>query len=93
MVKINSEVTESCLIGRDVRQRCLISSVLFNIYAEAMMKEALHSLEEGVKVGGVRIKTVKFADDQAMVAGTKKRLQSIMEETNIQGQELWNENK
>ena len=70
------------MIGRGVRQGCLISPVLFNIYAEAMMKEALHSLEEGVKVGGVLIKAVRFADDQAMAVGTEKGLQSIMEETN-----------
>ena len=82
VVRINSEVTEPCLIGRGVRQGCPISPVLFNIYAKAMMKEALHSLEKGVKVGGVLIKAVRFADDQAMVAGTEKGLQSIMEETN-----------
>ena len=82
VVRINSEVTEPCLIGRGVRQGCLISPGLFNIYAETMMKEALHSLEEEVKVGGVLIKAVRFAGDQAMVAGTEKELQSIMEETN-----------
>ena len=37
-----------------------------------MIKEALHSLEEGVKVEGVLTKAVKFADDQAMVAGQRK---------------------
>ena len=47
VVRINSEVTKPCLIGRGVRQGCFISPMLFNIYAEAMMKEALHSLEEG----------------------------------------------
>ena len=53
------------------------SLVLFKIYAVRMMKEALHSREKGVKVGGALIKTVRFADDQAMVAE-----QSIMEKTN-----------
>ena len=47
-----------------------------------MMKEALHLLEEEVKVGGVLIKAVRFADDQAIVAGTEKGLQSFMEKTN-----------
>ena len=63
VVRINSVVTEPCLIGKEVRHGCLISPVLFNIYAKAIMKKALHSLEEGVKAGGVRIKAVKFADD------------------------------
>ena len=79
VVRINSEVTEPCLIRKGVRQGCLISPVLFNNYAKAMMKEALHSVEGRVKIGRVLIKAVRFADDQAMVAGTKKGLQSILE--------------
>ena len=81
-MRINSKITEPCLIKRGVRQGCLSSPVLFNIYAEAVIMEALHSLDEGVKVRGVLIKAVRFADDQAMVAGTEIGLQSIMEETN-----------
>ena len=44
-----------------------------------MMKEALPSLEEEVKVEGVLFKVVRFADDQALVAGTVKEVQNIME--------------
>ena len=75
VVRINSEVT-------GVRQGCLISLVLFNIYAEAMIKEALHLLEERAKVEGVLNKAVRLADDQVMVVRTEKGLQSIMEGTN-----------
>ena len=81
VVRIDSEVTEPCLIGKGVIQRCLISPVLFNIYAEAMMKEALHSLEEGVEVEKALIKAVRFADDQAMVAGTEKELHGRNEQS------------
>ena len=38
MVKINSEVTEPCLMERGVEQRCLISLVLFHLYEEALHK-------------------------------------------------------
>ena len=57
-----------CTIGRGVRQGCLLSPLLFNIYAEAMMKEAMEEVEEGVRMGGHRIQAVRFADDQAMTA-------------------------
>ena len=71
-----------CTIRRGVRQGCLLSPLLFNIYAEAMMKEAMEEVEEGVRIGGHRIQAVRFADDQAMTASTADGLQNIMTKLN-----------
>lgn len=38
-------------VGREVRQGHYLSPILFNIYAEAIMKVAMGDLEDG-KVGG-----------------------------------------
>jgi len=38
MVRLNGEHTEETLIGRGVRQGCLMSPILFCLYAETMMK-------------------------------------------------------
>ena len=59
-----------------------MSPLLFNIYAEAMMAEAMEGVEEGVKIGGKLIKDVRFADDQGMVAGNEPGLQKIMDSLN-----------
>ena len=48
--------------------------MLFNIYAEAMMTEAMEGIEEGIKGGGKLIQDVRFADDQGMIASTEKGL-------------------
>ena len=71
-----------CTIGRGVRQGCLLSPLLFNIFAETMMKEAMEGTEEGVKMGGHRIQAIRFADDQAMTANTKEGLQNIITKLN-----------
>ena len=43
------------------------------------MIEAMEDTEKEVRVEGKLLKDVKFADDQEIVAQTKKRLQTIMD--------------
>src|SRR6218665_3612587 len=43
---------------------------------------SLQDFEEGVKVGGKLIKALRFADDQAMVAGKVEDLQRMMDRLN-----------
>ena len=65
------------------RQGCSLSLILFNIYTEAMLRDTLSGVNEGIRVGGhlilFCIKTVRFADDQATLAGSFKGLQLMMD--------------
>ena len=73
-VKIEGELSEPGSIGRWVRQGAH-SHLYCSTYIgpiEELVREALQNSEEGVKVGGKLIKALRFADDQAMVAGKEK---------------------
>ena len=52
VIRIANEILDPGTIGRGVRQGCPISPLLFSIYAEVMMIEAMENCEEGIVVGG-----------------------------------------
>ena len=46
-----------------VRQGCLLSSILFNLFLERIMTDALEDHEGTVSIGGRTITNLRFADD------------------------------
>ena len=46
-----------------VRQGCLLSPTLFNIFLERIMTDALEDHEGTVSIGGRTITSLRFADD------------------------------
>ena len=71
--------TKKAIIGQGVRQGCPLSPLLFSIYQERMMRDAMEGIQDGVKVGGRTINEIRFADDQAIIANSEEGLQRIME--------------
>ena len=54
---------------KDVRQGCLLSPCLFNLYPEHIMRNAvLDGLQVGIKVGGRNINNLRYADDTTLIA-------------------------
>ncbi|KAI5738261.1 hypothetical protein M8J77_004739 [Diaphorina citri] len=87
VVKLGNDETEEIQIGRGVRQGCCMSPTLFNLYAEVIMNEALDQ-SKGIVIGGERIKSIKYADDQAIMAETEEELQNMLEKVSKVGQDL-----
>ena len=83
VIRMSNILSGKCRVEQGVRQGCLISSTLFAIYIEEMMNEAMEPMKAfGIKVGGQRIRDIRFADDQEMLANTKEELQELIDRLN-----------
>ena len=76
-IRIDGEHSEPGNLGRGMRQRFLLLLLLFIIYIEELVREAVDD-KEGVKVGGRWIKALRFADDQVIMARSQRGLQTMM---------------
>ncbi|KAB0360246.1 hypothetical protein FD754_004402 [Muntiacus muntjak] len=56
-------------IGKRVRQGCILSPCLFNLYAEYIMRNAgLEEAQAGIKIAGRNINNLRYADDTTLMA-------------------------
>ena len=60
-----------------VRQGCLLSPVLFNIFLEQIMLNILHEHSSTISIGGRNISNLRFTDDIDLIAGSNRELQEL----------------
>ena len=66
-------------IGKGVRQGCILSPCLFNLYAEYITRNAvLEEAQTGIKISGRNIKDLRYADDTTLMAESKEKLKSLL---------------
>ena len=78
-VKTGPGTTDWFQIGKGVRQGCILSPCLFNLYAEYIMRNAgLEEAQAGIKIAGTNINNIRYADDTTLVAESEKELKSLL---------------
>ena len=73
-VRMTYGLTEWFEIGQEVRQGCIISPHLFNIYGEAIMRNVLDNFEGGITVGYYKITNLRYTNDIVLIAGSLEEL-------------------
>ena len=78
-VRTRHETTDCLQIGKGVRQGCILSPCLFNLYAEYIMQNAgLDEAQARIKIAGENINNLRYADDTTFMAESEEELKSLL---------------
>ena len=78
-VWIGHETMDWFLIEKGLRQGCILSPCLFNLYAEYIMWNAgLDEAQAGINIAGRNINKLRYADDTTFIAGSGEDLKSLL---------------
>ena len=78
-VRTGHGTTDWFQIEKGVRQSCILSPCLFNLYAEYIMQNArLAEVQAGIKIVGRNINNLRYADDTTLVAESEEELKSLL---------------
>ena len=78
-VRTGHGTTDWFQIGKGVHQGCLLSSCLFNLYSEYIIKNArLSEAQSGIKIEGRYLNNFRYADDTTLMAESEEELTSLL---------------
>ena len=76
-IKIENEISPSIKVNRRVRQGCVFSPDLFNLYSENILGEIQY--QAGILIGGHNLNNIRYADDIVLIADSEENLQKILD--------------
>ena len=78
-VRTGHETTDWFQIGKEVRQSCILSPYLFNLYAEHIMRNTgLVEAQAAIKIARRNINNLRYADDTTLMAESEEELKSLL---------------
>ena len=80
-IKTGHGTTDWFQIGKRVRQGCILSPCLFNLYAEYIMRNAgLGEAQARIKIARRNINNLRYAGDNTLMAEGKEELKTLESE-------------
>ena len=78
-VRTGHGTTDWFQIRKGIFQGCILSSSLFNLYAEKVMRNIeLDEVQARIKIAGRNISNLRYADDTILLAESEEKLKSLL---------------
>jgi len=90
-LELDMEEQTGSKLGKGVRQVCILSHCLFNLYAKHIMRNARLEAQAGIKIARRNINNLRYADDTTLMAESrelKSLLMKVKEESEKVGLKL-----
>ena len=88
-VRTGHGTTDWFQIGKGVRQGCILSPCLFNLYAEYIRQNVrLDAAQAGIKIAERNINNLGYAGDTPLMAESEEELKSLMIEVKEESEKL-----
>ena len=88
-VRTGHGTTDWFQIGKGVRQGCILSPCLFNLYAEHIIRNAgLEETQAGIKMAGRNIYNLRYVDDTTRKAESEEELKSLLMKVKVDSEKV-----
>ena len=75
--------------SKEIRQSCILSPCLFNVYAEYIMRNTgLDEAQAGIKIAGRNINSLRYADDTTLMAESEEELKSLLKKVKEESEKV-----
>ena len=88
-VKTGNGTTDGLQIRKGVRQGCILSPCLFNLYAEYIMRNTrLDEAHVGIKIARRNINNLRYADDTTLMTKNEEELKSLLMKVKVESEKV-----
>ena len=89
IVRTGHGTTDWFKIGKGVRQGCILSPCLFNLYVEFIMQNAgLDEAQGGIKIARRNINHLRYADDTTLMAESEEERKSLLMKVRVESEKV-----
>ena len=88
-VRTGHGTTDWLQIGKGVRQGCILSPFLFNLYVEYLIRNAgLDEAQATIKIGRRNINNLRYTDDTTFMAESEEELKSLLMKVKVESEKV-----